>query len=95
MAGEADIGWSNSIGWYEGFSLLTATDPTGIITGFCFSAASTAEQSMAESFFALRAHPNPRLSSVGSISWGPYVADSRVSRAPRTTDAGNRATGRG
>jgi hypothetical protein len=75
LAGRADIGWSNSIGWYEGFSLLTATDPTGIITGFCFSAASTADQSMAESFFALRAHPNPRLSSVGPISWGPYLAD--------------------
>jgi hypothetical protein len=54
-----------------GFSLLTATDPTRIITGFCFSAASTADQSMAESFFALRAHPNPRLPSVGSIGWGP------------------------
>ena len=63
LAGRADIGWSNSIGWYEGFSLLTATDPTGIITGYCFSAASTADQSMAESFFALRAHPNPRLST--------------------------------
>ena len=25
LAGQADIGWSNSIGWYEGFSLLTAT----------------------------------------------------------------------
>ena len=75
MAGEADIGWSNTIGWYEGFSLLTATDPTGIITGFCFSAASTADQSMTEIFFALRAHPNPRLPSVGSISLEPYVAD--------------------
>jgi hypothetical protein len=30
---------------------------------------------MAESFFALRVHPNLRISSVGSISWGPYVAD--------------------
>jgi hypothetical protein len=29
LAGQADIGWSNSIGWYEGFSLLTAVDPTG------------------------------------------------------------------
>jgi hypothetical protein len=33
LAGYADIGWSNSLGWYEGFSLLTATDPTGVITG--------------------------------------------------------------
>src|ERR671912_96977 len=55
LAGQADIGWSNSIGWYEGFSLLVAIEPSGIITGYCFSAASSADQSMAESFFALRA----------------------------------------
>ena len=36
LAGRADIGWSNSIGWYEGFSLLTATDPTGIIRAIAF-----------------------------------------------------------
>jgi hypothetical protein len=30
LAGYADIGWSNSLGWYEGFCLLTATDPTGV-----------------------------------------------------------------
>jgi hypothetical protein len=75
LAGYADIGWSNSLGWYEGFSLLTATDPTGVITGFCFGAASTADQRMAETFFAVRCHPNPKLSSVGSISLGPYIAD--------------------
>lgn len=75
LAGYADIGWSNSIGWYEGFSLLTAVDPTGVITGFCFSSASTADQQMAETFFATRARPNQRLLSVGSICSGPYVAD--------------------
>ena len=75
LAGRADIGWSNSLGWYEGFSLLTATDPTGIIRGFCFAAASTADQQMAESFFVLRAQPNRRLISVGSAAAGPYIAD--------------------
>jgi hypothetical protein len=75
LAGYADIGWSNSLGWYEGFSLLTATDPTGVITGFCFGAASTADQQMAETFFAVRAQPNLRLISVGSICSEPYVAD--------------------
>ena len=75
LAGRADIGWSNSLGWYEGFSLLTATDPTGIITGFCFAAASTADQQMAETFFVLRAQPNRRLISVGSAAAGPYIAD--------------------
>ena len=75
LAGQADIGWSNSIGWYEGFSLLTAVDPTGVITGFCFGAASTADQPLAETFFDLRANPNPRLGSVGAAFSGAYVAD--------------------
>ena len=75
LAGNADIGWSNSIGWYEGFSLLTSVDCTGVITGFCFGAASTADQQMAESFFATRAYPNERLISVGSASSGPYMTD--------------------
>ncbi len=75
LAGQADIGWSNSIGWYEGFSLLAAVGPTGVITGFCFGSASTADQSLAETFFAVRAAPNPRLVSVGSAFSGIYVAD--------------------
>src|SRR5918911_432259 len=75
LAGYADIGWSNSIGWYEGFSLLTATDPTGVVTGFCFGAASTADQRLAETFFAVRATPDVRLISAGSLCLGPYVAD--------------------
>jgi hypothetical protein len=75
LAGQADIGWSNSIGWYEGFSLLTATDPTGVITGFCFGCASSADQPLAETFFNIRANPNPRLKSVGLAFLGAYVAD--------------------
>jgi hypothetical protein len=75
LAGEADIGWSNSIGWYEGFSLLAAVEPTGVITGFCFGSASTADQPLAETFFAVRAAPDPRLISVGSAFSGTYVAD--------------------
>jgi hypothetical protein len=57
------------------FSLLTSVDPTGAISGYCFGAASTADQQMAEIFFAVRAYPNERLISVGSASWGPYMAD--------------------
>ena len=75
LAGYADIGWSNSLGWYEGFSLLAAVDPSGVVTGFCFGAASTADQQMAEAFLAVRARPNPGLGSVGSMPSGPYVAD--------------------
>jgi hypothetical protein len=71
LAGYADIGWSNSLGWYEGFRLLAAVDPTGLITGLCFGAASTADQPLAETFFAVRA----RIPCVGSLSLAPYVAD--------------------
>ncbi len=75
LAGRADIGWSNSLGWYEGFSLLTAVEPSGVITGFCFGAASTADQPLAETFFEVRANPNPGLKSAGSAFSGAYVAD--------------------
>ena len=47
LAGLADIGWSNSLGWYEGFRLLVAVDPTGVVTGFGFCAASIADQQVA------------------------------------------------
>src|SRR3712207_3542756 len=46
LTGQADIGWSNSLGWYEGFSLLAAVDPSGVITGFCFGAASISDQQL-------------------------------------------------
>ena len=72
LAGSADIGWSNSLGWYEGFNLLAAVDSTGVITGFGFGSASTADQQMAETFFAARAYPDTRLRSVGAASCGSY-----------------------
>jgi hypothetical protein len=75
LAGYADIGWSNSLGWYEGFRLLVAADPTGVITGFGFASASTKDQPLAETFFALRAQADPRLGSAGSAASGPYVVD--------------------
>lgn len=75
LAGLADIGWSNSLGWYEGFRLLMAVDPRGVITGFGFCAASATDQQLAETFFAVRHRPNPSLSSVGSPAAGPYVTD--------------------
>src|SRR5690349_1542800 len=40
LPGQADIGWSNRIGWYEGFHLLLSVTPIGVITGFGFSSAS-------------------------------------------------------
>lgn len=75
LAGQADIGWSNRIGWYEGLHLLTSITPTGVITGFGFAPASCNDHPLAETFFAVRHTPTPRLSSVGAPAHGVYVAD--------------------
>ena len=53
------MGWSNRLGWYEGFHVLLAVNPWGMITGFGFGSASTKDQPLAETFFALRRHPHP------------------------------------
>src|SRR3954471_13661691 len=63
LAGQADIGWSNRIGGFEGFHLLTSITPTGVITGFGFAPASCNAHTLAETFFAARQHPSPRLPS--------------------------------
>ena len=73
LPGLADIGWSNRLGWYEGFHLLLAVNPTGVITGF--GPASPKDHPLAETFFALRRRPHPGLLSVGSPALGPYVVD--------------------
>jgi Transposase DDE domain len=75
LPGLADIGWSNRLGWYEGVHLLLAVNPSGVITGFGFGAASPKDQPLAETFFALRRRPHPALASVGVPARSPYVVD--------------------
>lgn len=75
LAGQADIGWSNRIGWYEGFHLLLCVTAQGVITGFGFGSASTHDQHLAATLFAARHTPSPRLSSAGLPAHGSYVAD--------------------
>ena len=75
LAGQADIGWSNRLGWYEGFHLLVSVNPQGVITGFSFAPASTKDQALAEDFFAFRHTPHPRLPTLGSPARGWHVAD--------------------
>lgn len=77
-AGQADIGWSNRIGWYKGFHLLTSITPTGVITGFGFASPSGNDHALAETFFVARMRPIPRLSSAGAPAQGEYVADKGV-----------------
>ncbi len=63
LVGQADIGWSTRIGWYEGFHLRLCVTPIGVITGFGEGAASTHDQPLAETWFAARQTPSPRLGS--------------------------------
>src|SRR6266446_438947 len=75
LAGQADIGWSNRVGWYEGFHLLLRVTAQGVITGFGFGPASTHDQHLAATLFAARQHPSPHLPSAGLTAHGSYVAD--------------------
>ena len=75
LAGQADIGWSNRLGWYEGFHLLLSVNPQGVITGFSFAPASVKDQTLAEDFFAFRHTPHPRLPTLGEPARGWYVVD--------------------
>ncbi len=75
LAGQTDIGWSNRIGWYEGFHLLTSIAQTGVITGYGFGPASTHDQQLLETFLAARACCPEPLNCVGAQAQGVYLAD--------------------
>jgi hypothetical protein len=75
LSGQVNIGWSNRVGWYEGFHLLTAVTPQGWITGYSFAEASVKDQLLAEDFFAYRACPHPRLPTMGTWADCHYVVD--------------------
>src|SRR6266568_1090023 len=46
LPGQADIGWSNRIGWVEGFHLLVSIAQTSLIIGFGFAPASNHDQEL-------------------------------------------------
>lgn len=75
LPGQADIGKCTRLGWFEGFRLLLAVSSEGAITGFGFAPASTNDRPLAETLLAVRAHPQPRLASVGPAAQGVYLAD--------------------
>ena len=96
LAGHADIGWSNTLGWYEGFRLLVAVAPTGGITGFGFASASTEDQPR----WPKRSSPCGLLNPTpGSRAWDRRPrglrCSTRASRARTTTEDGGTDTGRG
>jgi Transposase DDE domain len=76
LAGQADIGRCNRVGWYEGLHLLTAVTPHGALTGYGVAPASTKDQRLAESFLAQRAGLLPPWPGAGRAApSGTYVAD--------------------
>lgn len=75
LAGLANIGWCTRLGWFNGFRLLLAVNPEGVITGFSFGAGSAKEQPLAETMLALRHQSAPPVPSVGQPALGPYVVD--------------------
>jgi hypothetical protein len=83
LAGEANIGSSNRLGWYEGLNVITSVTPQGVITGFGCAPASTKEQQYAETFLAARARPQAGLPEVGPRAQGLYLADNGFCGAER------------
>lgn len=75
LAGQADCGWSNRLGWVVGFRVLVVARPDGVITGFGFAPASTSEAHLAETLFAHRQQPTPALPSVGVATARAYAGD--------------------
>ena len=75
LDGIAATGWSNRLGWYDGFHVLTAVDPQGVLTGYAIAPANTKDQPYAEDFLAARAAGVSGLEMVGRKASGPYLAD--------------------
>jgi hypothetical protein len=75
LFGQADIGWSNRLGWYEGLHCLTSILPSGVIAGYGLAPASAKDQPLAETFLAARAYSMARLSCVGYYWQLPYLTD--------------------
>ncbi len=75
MDGLSGLGWSNRLGWYHGFHVLTAVTPQGVITGYGFAPGNTSDQELTETFLAVRDTPTPALHSVGQTRSRVYIVD--------------------
>jgi hypothetical protein len=75
LTGRANIGWCTRLGWFNGFTVLLAVTPEGVVTGFGFGEGSAKDQPLAETMLALRHQHDPPIPSVGRPALGHYVAD--------------------
>lgn len=71
----ADKGRCSRLGWYIGFQVLDAVTGEGVVTGFGYGSGHEKDQTLAETFPAARAQPQPGLASVGDFTETPYLAD--------------------
>jgi hypothetical protein len=71
----ANKGHCSRLGCYFGFCILDAVTPDGFLTGFGFGPAGTNDMTLAETFFAVRLRPDPRLITVGQAERGVYLTD--------------------
>jgi hypothetical protein len=76
LAGRAATGWCTRLGFFHGFTLLTAVTPLGAITGYGLCLPTTSDQARADTFLAARQQPHPALPEVGSAVGTVYLADS-------------------
>ena len=76
LPGLADIGWSNRLGWYEGFHLLLAVNPGGGDHRLRLWGCEHAKiNPWRRRSLPSAAAPHPGLPSVGAPACGPYVVD--------------------
>jgi hypothetical protein len=66
LEGQAGCGWSNRIGWYEGFHLLVSITRDGLMSDF--GLASTHDQHLLETFLAACAQPMDSLARIGTLA---------------------------
>lgn len=86
LVGQADYGHSSREGSFFGFHVLLSVGSHGDIAGFGFGPGSAKEQSLAETFFALRQRPDPRLASVGAPGPREYLTDRGFAGRKRQAD---------
>lgn len=75
LPGQAAVGFSNRVGWFEGFRLLLSVTPSGIITGYGIGSGNVNDRPLADTFLAARRCPQPGLPMVGPPAAGPYLVD--------------------
>src|SRR5215217_7914174 len=92
LAGYADIGWSNSLGWYEGFCLLRAPQ---ILLGSS-QASVSGPPLLPTSLWPRPSSTSGPIRTPGSKAWAwpswGLTLLTRASRASKTTGAGSKAT---